>query len=399
MFQINYALICGHGDFRYNHCYVVWFQNKDGLAELEEAYEKATSIMKRLLYTQKGSDTKPRPGIISVINTHNQPQYRENENALVINIKPVAIPVIPPVLLPTGYSFSTAAAAAMAAILSLFFFFSSISLNLSAMYWSTSGPEKSSGKLGYVQLGGGGAPHVEPPVASQRHLAEDGAIGAQEGRLTPVEVALAGTHLARRVRVSEEPLVPLGLAGEAGLGDDGVGGVVHPGLSRGTALAAGVWEVVHLSLEAVEHLRQERSGWSVVVRLELVSLPLWRLHRRRDDLVVDCRSLGAVLVTRQVVDVPRQHRQIGVYAAVGKGSEVPLTVGDENRVASSTGSRAKKWDVGVLSPTAPLMVTEGLGVIPPCWGGLSFRGQLVGPAQEVHDLSEGLLAAHVRALG
>ena len=59
----------------------------------------------------------------------------------------------------------------------------------------------------HVLLRGGGAAHVVPPVARERHLAEGGAVRAQERGLAAVEVAVVphlrrdGRELEIRVRV------------------------------------------------------------------------------------------------------------------------------------------------------------------------------------------------------
>ena len=51
--------------------------------------------------------------------------------------------------------------------------------------------------VGHVQLHGGVAVDVEPPVADEGHLAEDGAVGAQEGVLVAVLVAVVPYLMSR----------------------------------------------------------------------------------------------------------------------------------------------------------------------------------------------------------
>lgn len=67
-----------------------------------------------------------------------------------------------------------------------------------------------------VQLGAELAAHVEPPVAGEHGLLELRAVGAQEGRLPPVHVAVV-PRLAPRLHVREEARERLLVAVEVGV--------------------------------------------------------------------------------------------------------------------------------------------------------------------------------------
>jgi len=88
-----------------------------------------------------------------------------------------------------------------------------------------------------VESSGGGAVNVEPPVAGEYLLAEDGSVGAEEGDgvqagrvdgVLEADVVGLAFHLGVRVVTSKDEPV----AGEAGLLHGGVDGVVGQGLSR-----------------------------------------------------------------------------------------------------------------------------------------------------------------------
>ena len=75
----------------------------------------------------------------------------------------------------------------------------------------------------------GGAVHVEPPVADEVLLLEEGAVGAEEGELGQARVAVVGADvesLALRLGVAVVPSVHLTVAGERGLRRNGIYGVV-----------------------------------------------------------------------------------------------------------------------------------------------------------------------------
>lgn len=76
-----------------------------------------------------------------------------------------------------------------------------------------------------VQLGAELAFDVEPPVANEDGLAELGAVGAEEGGLAAVDVAVV-PRLAPGLHVCEEAGVGLVLAVEVGVGNDGQDRVV-----------------------------------------------------------------------------------------------------------------------------------------------------------------------------
>jgi len=67
-----------------------------------------------------------------------------------------------------------------------------------------------------VERGAELAAHVEPPVAHEHRLAELRAVGAQEGRLAAVDVAVV-PRLAPRLHVREEARVRLLVAVEVGV--------------------------------------------------------------------------------------------------------------------------------------------------------------------------------------
>lgn len=76
-----------------------------------------------------------------------------------------------------------------------------------------------------VQLGTEFAFHVEPPVADEDCLAELGTVGAEEGCLASIDVAVV-PRLASGLHVGEEAWVGLVLAVEIRVGDDGQNWVV-----------------------------------------------------------------------------------------------------------------------------------------------------------------------------
>lgn len=86
------------------------------------------------------------------------------------------------------------------------------------------GPPVQSGVDG-VQLLAEVAAHVEPPVADEHRLRELSAVGAEEGGLAAVDVAVV-PRLAAGVHVGEEPGVVLVLAVEVSVGHEREDGVV-----------------------------------------------------------------------------------------------------------------------------------------------------------------------------
>ena len=82
-----------------------------------------------------------------------------------------------------------------------------------------------------VEVLGGGAVHVEPPVADEVLLLEQGAVGAEERELGETGVAVVGAdveRLALRLGVAVVTTVHLAVAGERGLRNGGKDGVVLP---------------------------------------------------------------------------------------------------------------------------------------------------------------------------
>ena len=73
------------------------------------------------------------------------------------------------------------------------------------------------------------AVHVEPPVADEVLLVEEGAIGTQEGVLGETTGAISGTNMERLALclwVSVVPAIYLAVTEERGLRDHGENGVV-----------------------------------------------------------------------------------------------------------------------------------------------------------------------------
>ena len=86
-----------------------------------------------------------------------------------------------------------------------------------------------------VEVLGGGAVHVEPPVADEVLLLEQGAVGAEERELGETGVAVVGAdveRLALRLGVAVVTAVHLAVAGERGLRRNCIDGVVLPWSAR-----------------------------------------------------------------------------------------------------------------------------------------------------------------------
>jgi hypothetical protein len=83
-----------------------------------------------------------------------------------------------------------------------------------------------------VEALGGGAVKVEPPVADEVVLVEDGAVGAEEAVLGEAALAVGGAdveNLALGLGIGVVASVHLAVAAEAGLGHLGVDGIVLAG--------------------------------------------------------------------------------------------------------------------------------------------------------------------------
>ena len=81
---------------------------------------------------------------------------------------------------------------------------------------------------------GGGAVEVEPPVADEVVLVEDGSVGAEEAVLGQTAGSIGGTDvedLALGLGVGVVTSVHLTLARKSGLGDLGIDGVIFSGHS------------------------------------------------------------------------------------------------------------------------------------------------------------------------